>query len=99
MFPITDRRDRIIAFGGRQMGDGNTAKYINSPDTPIFHKGRTLYNLAGARKAAYEGESLIVGEGYMDVIALVRAGFSRQRGATWDGFDRTSDCSFVAVGA
>ena len=75
MFPITDRRDRVIAFGGRQMGDGNTAKYINSPDTPLFHKGRTLYNLAGARKAAYEGEPLIVGEGYMDVIALVRAGF------------------------
>ena len=76
MFPISDRRGRVIAFGGRQMGDGNTAKYINSPDTPLFHKGRTLYNLAGARKAAYEGEALVVGEGYMDVIALVRAGFS-----------------------
>jgi len=76
MFPITDRRGQVIAFGGRQMGEGNTAKYINSPDTPLFHKGSTLYNLAGARKAVYDGETLIVGEGYMDVIALVRAGFS-----------------------
>jgi DNA primase len=75
MFPITDRLGRAIAFGGRAMGDGKTAKYINSPDTPLFHKGRTLYNFAGARQAAYKGELLIVAEGYMDVIALVRAGF------------------------
>ena len=75
LFPITDRRGRVVAFGGRLMGEAKAAKYINSPDTPLFHKSRTLYNLADARRAAYDGEPLIVAEGYMDVIALVRAGF------------------------
>lgn len=74
MFPITDRRGRVIAFGGRILGDG-AAKYINSPDTPLFDKGRTLYNLAHARKAAHDSGELLVTEGYMDVIALARAGF------------------------
>ncbi|MDA0702258.1 MAG: DNA primase [Proteobacteria bacterium] len=74
IFPITDRRGRAIAFGGRQMGDAKAAKYINSPDTPLFDKGRTLYNLANARAAAHDRGRLIAAEGYMDVIALARAG-------------------------
>lgn len=78
MFPITDRRDRVIAFGGRFMGDAKAAgvgKYINSPDTPLFDKGRTLYNIANARQAAHDGEPVLIAEGYMDVIALSAAGF------------------------
>ena len=75
IFPITDRRGRVIAFGGRILGDG-AAKYINSPDTPLFDKGRTLYNLAKARQAAHDTGELLVTEGYMDVIALSRAGFA-----------------------
>ncbi len=75
LFPITDRSGRVIGFGGRLMGDGKTAKYINSPDTVLFSKGRTLYNLANARQAAHEGHPVIVVEGYMDVISLDRAGF------------------------
>jgi DNA primase len=74
IFPITDRRGRVIAFGGRILGDG-AAKYINSPDTPLFDKGRTLYNLANARQAAHDTGELLVTEGYMDVIGLARAGF------------------------
>ena len=74
IFPITDRRGRVIAFGGRAMGESK-AKYLNSPETPLFHKGRVLYNLAGARQAAHDTGELIVAEGYMDVIALAQAGF------------------------
>ncbi|RED46098.1 DNA primase [Aestuariispira insulae] len=77
LFPIADRRGRIIAFGGRFMGDAKAAgvgKYINSPDTPLFDKGRTLYNLAEARQATHDRQPLIVAEGYMDVIALSQAG-------------------------
>jgi len=74
MFPVTDRRGRVVAFGGRILsGDG--PKYINSPDHPLFHKGRLLYSLARAREAAPRGAVVIVVEGYMDVIALVEAGF------------------------
>jgi len=77
IFPIADRRDRVIAFGGRFMGDAKAAgvgKYINSPDTPLFDKGRTLYNHAEARQATHDRQPLIVAEGYMDVIALSQAG-------------------------
>ncbi len=74
IFPIADRRGRVIAFGGRLMGDGEP-KYLNSPETPLFHKGETLYGLAQALTAARGSGELIVTEGYMDVIALVRAGF------------------------
>jgi len=74
IFPITDRRGRVIAFGGRALGDSK-AKYLNSPDTPLFHKGRVLYNLARARKAAHDTGELLVTEGYMDVIALAEGGF------------------------
>ncbi|WP_323036117.1 DNA primase [Pararhodobacter sp.] len=75
MFPIRDARDRCIAFGGRAMAEDARAKYLNSPETPLFDKGRTLYNIGPARAAMGKGTPLIVAEGYMDVIALVNAGF------------------------
>ncbi|MCA8883113.1 MAG: DNA primase [Rhodobacteraceae bacterium] len=75
MFPIRDARGRCIAFGGRAMAADAQAKYLNSPDTDLFDKGRTLYNHGPARTAAGKGAPLIVAEGYMDVIALERAGF------------------------
>ncbi len=74
IFPIADRRGRVIAFGARTLGDAKP-KYLNSPDTPLFHKGRVLYGLNLARAAAPESGQIIVAEGYMDVIALHRAGF------------------------
>ena len=73
IFPITDRRDRVIGFGGRVMGDGQP-KYLNSPETPLFDKGRVLYGLAQARDAARKADAVVVAEGYMDVIALSQAG-------------------------
>jgi len=73
MFPITDRRGRVVAFGGRTLGEAR-AKYLNSPETPLFHKGRLLYNLAGAREASRQAAGVLVVEGYMDVIALDQAG-------------------------
>ena len=75
MFPITDLRGRVIAFGGRALEKDAQAKYLNSPETPLFHKGATLYNIATARQAAHEGAPVIAVEGYVDVIAMVRAGF------------------------
>lgn len=75
MFPIGDRRGRVIAFGGRALDPDAPAKYLNSPETPLFHKGGNLYNHALAREAARESGTLIVVEGYMDVIALAQAGF------------------------
>jgi DNA primase len=76
MFPITDARGRIIAFGGRAMKKDAPAKYLNSPETPLFHKGDNLYNLPTARKAAHDGAALVVVEGYVDVIAMVGVGFA-----------------------
>jgi DNA primase len=75
MFPIADLRGRVIAFGGRALEKDAPAKYLNSPETPLFHKGATLYNIAAARQAAHEGAQVIAVEGYVDVIAMVRAGF------------------------
>ncbi len=75
MFPISDWRGRVIAFGGRALDKDVSAKYLNSPETPLFHKGATLYNIASARKAAHEGARVIAVEGYIDVIAMVTAGF------------------------
>jgi DNA primase len=75
MFPISDWRGRVIAFGGRALEKEVSAKYLNSPETPLFHKGGTLYNIAGARKAAHDGARVIAVEGYVDVIAMVTAGF------------------------
>jgi DNA primase len=74
MFPIRDPRGRCIAFGGRAMSPEARAKYLNSPETELFHKGRTLYNHGPAREAAGEFGGVIVAEGYMDVIALAQAG-------------------------
>jgi len=73
VFPITDSSDRVVGFGGRALGDRGP-KYLNSPETPVFRKGALLYGLALARKAAREAGALVVAEGYMDVIALYRAG-------------------------
>jgi len=73
MFPIRDRRGRVIAFGGRVMGQSEP-KYLNSPETPLFHKGSELYGLYEARKAAQDAGSVIVVEGYMDVVALAQHG-------------------------
>ena len=75
MFPVRDARGRIIAFGGRILGAGEP-KYLNSPDTPLFDKGRTLYNIDRASPASRQARRLIVVEGYMDVIALDRAGIA-----------------------
>jgi DNA primase len=75
MFPIADWRGRVIAFGGRALDKDVSAKYLNSPETPLFHKGATLYNVAAARKAAHEGAAVIAVEGYVDVIAMVTAGY------------------------
>jgi DNA primase len=75
MFPITDLRGRVIAFGGRALDKDAPAKYLNSPETPLFHKGALLYNGAAARQAAHDGAQAIVVEGYVDVIAMVTAGF------------------------
>ena len=84
MFPVTDRRGRIVAFGGRivpehlrppEKGDYKPAKYMNSSDTPLFDKSRTLYGQSFARQAARDGSQILVTEGYMDVIACHQAGF------------------------
>ncbi len=75
IFPIRDARNRCTALGGRAMAVDARAKYLNSPETALFDKGRSLYNHAPAREAAGKGQPLIVAEGYMDVIALVQGGF------------------------
>ena len=76
MFPIRDSRGRCIAFGGRSLDPAARAKYLNSPETPLFDKGSNLYNLVSARSAVGRGEPLIVAEGYMDVIALDSGNFN-----------------------
>ena len=75
MFPISDARGRVIAFGGRGLQPDAKPKYINTGETALFSKGHLLYNFAAARPAAIKAQSIVVAEGYMDVIALVRAGF------------------------
>jgi len=74
VFPIRDGRGRVIAFGGRAMSSDAQAKYLNSPDTALFHKGDVLYNIDLARGPAHKHGTLVAVEGYMDVIALSRAG-------------------------
>ncbi|WP_088345565.1 MULTISPECIES: DNA primase [Rhodomicrobium] len=76
IFPITDPRGEVIAFGGRALAAEQQPKYLNSPETPLFHKGSVLFNAAIARQAAHTDGGVIVAEGYMDVIALARAGFA-----------------------
>ena len=75
LFPITDLGGRIIGFGGRALDPSVPAKYLNSPETPLFHKGSVLFNAASARVAAHKAGRIVVGEGYMDVVALWQAGF------------------------
>ena len=75
IFPITDLRGRVIAFGGRALDPDQPAKYLNSPETPLFHKGSVLFNAARARRSAHERSAILVAEGYMDVVALAGAGF------------------------
>lgn len=75
MFPIADAGGRVIAFGGRALDPDAPAKYLNSPETPLFHKGSGLYNHHRARKAAHERARVIAVEGYVDVIAMEGAGF------------------------
>ena len=77
MFPIHDRRGRTIAFGGRVIDPEDSPKYLNSPETPLFHKGRELYGLWQAKQANAKLERLIVVEGYMDVVALAQYGVSQ----------------------
>ena len=76
MFPITDLRGRTIAFGGRALDPDAPAKYLNSPETPLFHKGAVLFNAERARAAAHDSGHIVVVEGYMDVIALSQAGIA-----------------------
>jgi DNA primase len=76
MFPIYDPSGRVIAFGGRALAKDAQGKYLNSPETALFHKGAILYNHHRARKAAHDGAQLIVVEGYVDVIAMTSAGFT-----------------------
>ncbi|MFB4205539.1 DNA primase [wastewater metagenome] len=76
MFPIRDRRGRIIGFGGRVLGDGEP-KYLNSPETPVFHKGQGLYGLYEALEADRHPPDIVVVEGYMDVVALAQFGITR----------------------
>jgi DNA primase len=76
IFPITDFRGRIVGFGGRALSADVPAKYLNSPETELFHKGSLLYNGAEARKAAHDSGTVIAVEGYVDVIQMVGAGFA-----------------------
>lgn len=75
IFPIRDARGRAISLGGRSLDPNARAKYLNGPETELFDKGRNLFNHAPAREAAGKGRPLVVAEGYMDVIAMVEAGF------------------------
>jgi DNA primase len=74
MFPIRDRRGCVIAFGGRTLGD-DQPKYLNSPETPVFHKGENLYGLSEARDAIRSADRVILVEGYLDALAMVQGGF------------------------
>ncbi|MBN8911921.1 MAG: DNA primase, partial [Rhizobiales bacterium] len=76
MFPIGDAKGRIVAFGGRALDPEQNAKYLNSPETPLFHKGHLLFNAHRARLAAHDKDRVIAVEGYMDAISLAEAGFA-----------------------
>ncbi len=75
MFPIADTKGRVIAFGGRALDPNASAKYLNSPETPLFHKGYVLFNAHRARPKAFDAGRIIAVEGYMDAVALAEAGF------------------------
>ena len=87
MFPIRDRRGRVISFGGRILGDGQP-KYLNGPETALFSKRRTLYAPGPGARGVRAAAPLVVVEGYMDVIALHQAGFRRRGGAARHRADR-----------
>ena len=91
MFPIADERGRLVGFGGRALGEAR-AKYLNTPETEIFHKGELLYNLPRAKASARERRELVLAEGYMDVIALAQAGIATGGGAAGHGGDRAPAC-------
>ncbi|MEZ5599140.1 MAG: DNA primase [Pseudomonadales bacterium] len=76
MFPIRDTRGRVVGFGGRVLGGDDGPKYLNSPETPIFHKGQELYGLYEARRSVRKLDRLIVVEGYLDVVSMAQAGIS-----------------------
>ena len=88
VFPIRDQRGRVVAFGGRVLGD-DKPKYLNSPETAIFHKGRELYGLFQARQANRKLDRLLVVEGYMDVIALAQHGISNATATLGTATSRT----------
>src|SRR3546814_3935941 len=98
MIPIRDARGRVIAFGGRILGDGEP-KYLNSPDTPLFDKGRTLFNIDKASPASRQTNRIIVVEGYMDVIALAAAAIADEIGSAscWERVCHFVWLSVVAV--
>ncbi len=75
-FPIANLKNEVIAFGGRALSEDQPAKYLNSPETPLFHKGSVLFNMAQARQPAFDSGTILIVEGYMDVIALAGAGFN-----------------------
>jgi DNA primase len=95
MFPIENARGRVIAFGGRAMSSDAPAKYLNSNDTELFHKGQVLYNFARARASVARGGTIIAVEGYMDVIALAQAGVENAVAPLGTAFGacRVSPCS------
>ena len=99
MFPITDPKGRVIAFGGRALDPDAPAKYLNSPETPLFHKGGVLFNAHNARGPAHDKNQIIVVEGYMDVIALVGSGLSANRRAAGHRPDGGSAQTALAHGA
>ena len=88
MFPIHDRGGKVVAFGGRAMEPGAKAKYLNSPETELFHKGALLFNHHRARKPAHDKGEVIAVEGYVDVIAMTQAGFPADRRAARHRADR-----------
>jgi DNA primase len=98
MFPICDRSGRVIAFSGRAMAPDAPAKYLNSPETPLYSKSRCLYNHHLARQAAHKSGRLIVVEGNVDVIAMTRCGFAC-RGADGHCAHRRADRAFMENGA
>ena len=98
MFPIEDLRGNIVAFGGRALSDRQKAKYLNSPETPLFHKGHLLYNIAKARQSAYEREAVIAVEGYMDTIACAQGGVRQCGGSPWNSSQRRPVETHVAFG-
>ena len=104
MFPIHDRRGRVIGFGGRTLVDG-TPKYLNSPETPIFHKGKEFYGLYEVMQAYREPPQILVVEGYMDVVALAQYGVDyavaslepRQQTITYANYLGKQTLSFAAT--